>query len=90
MIRTSVETDKLIELFCDVNNLFINVRGGFFNTEEAKHKAVHTRQLEIKRKLAEIINGSYGFKQMLNGEYHPFELKPEEVKKILEKMKMIM
>jgi len=86
----SVNVDDIIGLFCDINNMFINVRGNLMGTEESKTKVIHVRQLEIKRKLADMLNKAYGFNNFLDNEYHPFELKRENVKKILENAKIFL
>jgi len=84
--KVTITVDRLIKMFCEINNLFINVRPSIMRPEATCEKMIQARQWSIKKGLADILNEAYG-KPVLNGEYHPFEIKEGDVKKILENAK---
>lgn len=83
--QVKVQHDDLVELFCDVNNFFVNIRQSVFASKNVgSSKVLQARQASLKGRLANILN-TCNEVEVLGSEHHPIKMRPEQIKKILAK-----
>jgi len=87
----SVDTKNLLEIFCDINNLLVDCREssmfGKLKRDSVETSTVLSRNSAIKGKIADILNNEFET-TLFTDNIIPFEIKIDQVIKILEKGKL--
>jgi len=82
--RFPVSEGDLIDFYCELNNIFVNVKGGLFNDRDG---VIRMRVSNMKGRIAKILNECNGLNNVFGPEFHAIEIKSDQIKKIIAKLK---